>query len=202
MSDVDVHRIERGGEVIDLFSPDGLIDLLSWEDRAPIFPEKKKNIVFFRGEIDDMAFDPDDMSIFIDLDGGIARSWESYGWSLSFRDIFDTESELFEIAGFHEVVISSERESLDPVSLFPERGEKEKWYIDLSCSEHPHERESIDLGHHPVEYEKVETLTRDHIEGFGSIFRDLSRVSLRSEIEGDIVSDVGMIFGDEHMHGI
>ncbi len=45
------------------------------------------------------------------------RSRRDKYFAISSHDILDTESELFEIEGLHEIIIGSERKSLDLICL-------------------------------------------------------------------------------------
>jgi hypothetical protein len=72
-----------------------------------------------------------------------------------FHDILDTQAELLKVKWLHEIVISTERESLDLIDLLVECGEEEKWYLDRPRLHHTYERESIDLRDHTIDDEKV-----------------------------------------------
>ena len=89
--------------------------------------------------------------------------------SSTFHDILDTKSEFLEVEWLHEIVISSERESLDLVYLLRECREEEKWYLDTTSRQHTDKRESVYQWHHPIYDEEIIATPSYHIEGFFSI---------------------------------
>lgn len=74
-----------------------------------------------------------------DIADGISMSFFFFRSAFSFEDILYAQCELFEVKWLHEIVIGTERESLDFVYLLREGGKKEEWDIFLSCLQHSYE---------------------------------------------------------------
>jgi hypothetical protein len=201
---MDIYRIEGCLRYL-ISSPDILIERFPREDGTLMIHESFEESIFEWRKLYSLSLFEYHFCISIDTDIAdicMRILMRRYGRSIlvSFDNVLDPETELLEVKGLHEIVISAECESLDLICLFPESGEKEKWYLDRASSKHPYERESIDLWHHPIEDEKVVFLSHDHIEGDFPILRTLDLMSLCFEVESDIFSDGRMIFDDDDTH--
>lgn len=120
--------------------------------------------------------------------------------AFSLEDILYAECELFEVEWLDEIVIGTERKSLDLIYLLRESSEKEKWDIFVSCLEHTHQGESVDTRHEAVDDEEVVGLSCDHLKCFFSIEGMVDLISLGREIEYDVLCDDLVVFCDEDFH--
>ena len=113
MGDMDVDRIESALIYI-VVSPDGLIERVSIEDGSPIFYEDREELILLRGEFDLISrflhgFCTE-IYMYISEIKSIRRNncFLISTSSVPFHDILDTQGELCEIDGFHEIIIRSE----------------------------------------------------------------------------------------------
>ncbi len=196
---MDIDRVEYIRERIYLISPKGLVERFAREYSSLIAPEEFDDVVLLGGEFDRISISRYLPSI--PIEGNTSDLWWcsllTFSWSTPPHDVLYTEPEFLEVKWLHEIVIRSEGESFDLIDLFGECGQEEKWYIDGSSLYHPHEGESIDLRYHTVDDEKIIVGRADHIESLLSVVSDICMVSLRSEIERDILTDGLIIFDDE-----
>lgn len=126
MSDMNIDRFEDFFWYI-IVSPHVFIEKISIQYFSFIFDKNFEKFIFFWWKFytfpitSDQMFSDIDEEIFMLKNIFIFFLRRSY---ISSDDIFDTEKKFLKIKGFNEIVICTERKSLDAIDLFSKSREK------------------------------------------------------------------------------
>ena len=102
--------------------------------------------------------------------------------------------------GFDEVIVAPRRQPLDPVVEPAHRGQEDSGRGDLGRAQRLHQRQTVEIGQHPVHDEHVIGLRHRLAQRVPARAQVIDRVAFFGQAAGDEIGGGGIVFYDEDLH--
>ncbi len=111
----------------------------------------------------------------------------------------DTQQQLGEGEGFHQVVVGTQFEAADTVLQLVAGGEEEHRHIVL-LAQHFHDLPTVQAGQHHVEDHQVVAVLQRQVETVGAVLRPVDRIARLAEALLQVLAGLRIVFDHQDAH--
>ena len=111
----------------------------------------------------------------------------------------DTQQQLGEGEGFHQVVVGTQFEAADTVLQLVAGGEEEHRHIVL-LAQHFHDLPTVQAGQHHVEDHQVVAVLQRQVETVGAVLRPVDRITRLAEALLQVLAGLRIVFDHQDAH--